>query len=203
MSACALSMATCSSAAISAGVRWASSPSSPRAARASPKGPSGISAVTRVSIPASAIRWSVAATSASSDVFSGGSGSGAALAASTPIPGLAAGGVATGLGDSAGLPAGGVDIASYSPLASLTCPSTGPETVSPADCASCVGSVASSWSSSSGRLFLIASRIRWTSSTISGLGAGRSPSSAASSSRARAAVSATGSVTAPRASAVF
>ena len=63
-------------------------------------------------MPASAMRWSVAATSASSEVFSGGIGSGAAPAASTPIPGDVGEGAAIGVGVSAGVPAGGEPIAS-------------------------------------------------------------------------------------------
>ena len=80
MSACAESIACCCSAWICCGVCCAASPSSPRASRTSWNGPSGISLVTRVSMPESAIRWSVAATSASRLVFSGGIGSGAAEA---------------------------------------------------------------------------------------------------------------------------
>ena len=112
MSAWAVSIACCCSAWISAGARCATSPSPPRASLASANGPSGISWVTRVSMPEPAIRSSVAATSASSEVSSGGIGSGAADAAGTPIPGDDGDGCASGSGVRAGSPAGGVAIAS-------------------------------------------------------------------------------------------
>ena len=112
MSVAALARVASSSAITSAGSRAAVSSSSPWASRASATGPLRTSCAGSVLIPESSMRCWLAATSASSERFSGGIGSGVALGAS----GL---GVRGGAGaPGSGSPAGAAGAAGVSRISS-------------------------------------------------------------------------------------